>query len=307
MTQFTRRQFGFTATAFGLSIVAGGAKAQGTRLKSITTSLGTYDIPLDPQRVVVIDHRLDLEPALALGLPVIAHSLSEHIETWVPAPEGIVYVGAPPTREAVLNLNPDLIVCTDIPGSDYWPIDQMKDIAPVLPVDYEMDWKDNLRRLGEWIERSDKAEAFLANYTTGIDGAKSRYASAITERKVAAVWFEPDGAQLQFLLGAGSKNVTLAGQVLDDLGGKTIDPETLGEYGIVSMENAGTLLADIDAIMFDLGDDNARREAIEANELWGRVPAVAAGKVHWTEGVYYGGGYGATRLIGEWEKTYALI
>lgn len=300
----TRRQFALSTIVLAAA-TAVPARAQATT-KSITTSLGTYEIPLNPQRVVAIDPRLDLEPALALGLPVIAHSLSEHIEPWVPAPAGIAFLGAPPTREAVLAQNPDLIVCTDIPGSEYWPSDLMQQVAPTLPVDYEVDWKDNLRRLGDWLDRADKAEAFLADYQAGIDAAKAKHPDALANRKVAAVWYEPDGAQLQFLLGAGSKNVTLAGQVLDDLGGKTIDPAPLEEYGLVSMENAGAILADVDAIMFDLGDDDTRRQAIEANELWGRVPAVAAGKVHWTVGIYYGGGYGAKRLIGEWEKTFAL-
>lgn len=304
MSRISRRQFIILALA---AAAASPARGQGTLSKSITTSLGTYDIPLEPRRVVVIDHRLDLEPALALGLPVVAHSLSEHIEPWVPAPAGLSYIPAPPSREAVLALEPDLIVCTDIPGSEYWPIDKLKDIAPVLPVDYEMNWQDNLRRLGDWLDRSDRAEAFLTEYQAKLTATRDRYAQAIAERRVAALWYEPESAQLQFLLGTSSKNVTLAGQVLDDLGGKTIDPASLGKYGLISMENAGSLLADVDAIIFDRGDDDTARTALEANELWGRVPAAAAGKVYWTEGIYYGGGYGATRLIGKWEKTYALI
>ncbi|MCR6671586.1 ABC transporter substrate-binding protein [Devosia ginsengisoli] len=275
--------------------------------RTITTSLGTYDIPTDPQRVVAIDHRLDLEPALALGLPVIAHSLSEDIQPWVPAPEGIVYIGVPPTREAVLAQNPDLIICTDLPGTEYWPIDKLKDIAPVLPVDYEMDWKANLERMAGWLGREPRAAAFLADYDQALQAVRTRHTDAIGNRLVAAVWYEPEDGQLQFLMGTGTKNVTLAGQVLADLGGRSIDETPLGEYGLVSMENAGTILADVDAIMFDLSDGNSRREAIEAHELWGRIPAVAAGKVLWTEGIYYGGGYAAKRLIGEWDKLYALI
>ena len=301
----TRRQFGLATLALGATALAGPARAQETR--SITTSLGTYDIPLQPQRVVVVDPRLDLEPALALGLPVVAYSLSDHVEPWVPVPESAVFLGAPATRETVLVQEPDLIVCTDIPGSEYWPIDQLKDIAPVLPVDYELDWKDNLRRLGGWLDRADRAEAFLAEYEARLATARAVQGEKIAERKVAALWYEPSSGQLQFLLGTASKNVTLAGQVLDDLGGRTIDPAPLEDYGLVSLENMGGLLADVDAILFDIGDDDTRRIALEATELWPRVPAVAAGRVHWTDGIYYGGGYGATRLIGEWEKTYALI
>jgi iron complex transport system substrate-binding protein len=183
----------------------------------------------------------------------------------------------------------------------------MQQDAPTLPVDYEMDWRGNLRRLGGWLDRGDKAEAFNADYEAAIAATRVRFEAQLAGKKVAALWYEPEGAQLQFLLGTGSKNVTLAGQVLDDLGGGTIDPAPLGEYGLVSMENAGTLLADVDALMVDRGDDDSRRKALEANELWGRIPAVAAGEVYWTEGIYYGGGYSAKRLIGEWDRLYTLI
>ena len=306
MSVLSRRSFTLSALALTAAGLAPAARAQSST-KSITTSLGTYDIPIEPQRVVVIDHRLDLEPALALGLPVIAYSLADYIEPWVPVPEGLVFLGAPATRETVLAQDPDLIVCTDMPGSEYWPSDLMQQVAPTLPVDYEMDWRGNLRRLGGWLDRGDKAEAFIADYEAAIAATRARFGAQLAGKKVAALWYEPEGAQLQFLLGTGSKNVTLAGQVLDDLGGGTIDPAPLGEYGLVSMENAGTLLADVDALMVDRGDDDSRRKALEANELWGRIPPVAAGKVYWTEGIYYGGGYSAKRLIGEWDRLYTLI
>lgn len=51
--------------------------------RQVTTPLGTYDIPIRPQRVVTIDSRLDLEPAIALQLPVIPTSYAAP-EPWVP-------------------------------------------------------------------------------------------------------------------------------------------------------------------------------------------------------------------------------
>lgn len=298
------------AFSLGLAALAGaGWAGRGTaqEMLSVTTSLGTYDIPADPQRVVAIDPRLDLEPALALGLPVIAYSLTETVEPWVPVSKDAVFLGAPASRENVLVQDPDMIICTDIPGSEYWPIDKLKDIAPTLPVDYEMDWKQNLVRIGDWLGRAAAAQAFIDDYLGSIAALQAKYRAVLAEKKLAALWYEAEGNELQALLGTGTSNVTLAGQVLDDIGGKTVDQGKLGEYGIFSMENAIDVLGDVNAIIFDGGDDDGTQAALEANDIWKRIPAVAAGRVYWTTGIFYGGGYGAKRLVGEWDKTLALV
>lgn len=305
MTRFTRRQFGLSALALGAASLALPARAQ-TTTNSITTSLGTYDVPTNPQRVVAIDFRLDVEPALALGLPVIGYGVDEKVPEWIPLPAGATYVGGPPSLEAIVNLEPDLIVCTDIPESDYWPIDKLAPIAPTVPVDYELNWRDNLSRMGEWLGRADRAAAFLADYQADLDAVKAAHGERIAGRKVAAIWFEPETNEVQVQLGEGTTNVTLSGQVLADLGGSTVDPSLLGEYGVVSIEKAAEVLADVQAIMLD-STEPERLTAIEASPIWQRVPAVVAGKVYRTPGTFYGGGYSARRMTGEWARLFGLL
>lgn len=300
----SRRGFGAGLLALGGLAATRPAFAQ-TGMHAITSSAGTYDIPNEPQRVVAIDFRLDLEPALALGLPVIGYGVSEEIPEWIPAPEGLVFVGGPPSRETVLGLNPDLIVCTDIPDSEYWPINLMAEVAPVIPVDYEMTWQDNLTRMGGWLNRADAAAAFLADYTAKLEAVKSARAGALG-KKVAAVWYEPESSEVQVLLGTGTTNVTLSGQVLADLGGTTVDPALLAEYGIVSMEKAGDVLADVEGFIVDIEEPD-RAAQLEAHPVWQRLPAVVAGKVHRSRGTFYGGGYSAKRFVGEWDKLLALL
>ncbi|MGV3491573.1 MAG: ABC transporter substrate-binding protein [Devosia sp.] len=302
--RISRRQFGAGLLALGGIAATRPAFAQaGTH--SITTSAGTYDVPDEPQRVVVIDFRLDMEPALALGLPVIGYGVQEEMPEWIPAPAGITYVGGPPSRETVLGLNPDLIVCTDIPDSEYWPINLMAEIAPVIPVDYKMTWQDNLTRMGDWLNRADVATAFLADYDAQLEAVKTAHA-AVLGKKVATVWFEPDSNEIQVLLGAGTTNVTLAGQVLADLGGTSVDPAALGEYGVTSMENAAAVLADVEGFVID-NTDAERAAKLEAHPVWQRLPAVVAGKVHSAPGTFYGGGYSAKHMIGHWNQLFALL
>lgn len=302
--RISRRGFGAGLLALGGLAVTRPALAQ-TGMHSITTSAGTYDIPDEPQRVVAIDFRLDVEPTLALGLPLIGYGVSEDIPAWIPAPEGMTFVGGPPSRETVLGLGPDLIVCTDIPDSEYWPINLMAEIAPVIPVDYELNWQANLVRMGEWLGRQDTAAEFIADYQQKLDAVRSARAEAL-KKTVAAVYFEPETGDLQVQLGEGSTNVTLAGQVLADLGGTTVDPGKLGEYGVISMEKAGEVLAGVAGFIVDT-DDPERATELEANPVWQRLPAVVAGKVLKTPGTFYGGGYSAKRFVGEWDALLAML
>lgn len=77
VSDLTRRQFGFGAGIAGLGAFLAacgdsGSSSGETEMRSVTTPLGTYDIPVNPKRVVAIDSRLDLEPAVALELPLVA-------------------------------------------------------------------------------------------------------------------------------------------------------------------------------------------------------------------------------------------
>lgn len=299
-----RRQFSVGMAGLGALALTRPAFAQSS-VRSITTPLGTYDIPTDPQRVVVIDTRLDLEPAVALGLPVVGYSYFETIEPWVPHDGKAVFIGRPPTREAVLAVDPDLIICTNLPGTEMWPIDKLTDIAPVLPVQFESDWKSILTDMGEWLGRRDRADAFIADYELELAAVKARRASVLG-KKVAAIWSSPDVGEINFLLGLNSPQVTAIGQVLDDLGGVTVSTEGLGEYANISYELMGDVLGDVDAIIVD-SFDAEEIEGLEKSPVWQRLPAVKAGRVVLTSGAYYGGCYTARHLLGEWDKVFALF
>lgn len=225
---------------------------------------------------------------------------------WIPLPAGATFVGGPPDRETIAALDPDLIVCTDIPGSEYWPIDKLGVIAPVLPVDYELNWQANLTRMGEWLGREDRAAAFIAAYAEELAAVRTAHETAIGEKLVAAIWFEPESSEVQVLLGEGTTNVTLAGQVLSDLGGRTIDPAALGEYGVISVERAPEVLGAVDGFLLD-ADDPGRLEALKAHPVWQRLPAVAAGRFVEGTGTFYGGGYSARHVVPQWKALYALL
>src|SRR5215217_1444954 len=176
-----RRQFAFGASSLALAL-AMGTQAQGQETgKSVTTVLGTYDIPTDPQRVVTIDHRTDLEPALVLGLPVIASGYWAD-RPWVPVPAGMIDLDMPTTAEHVLTLDPDLIICSaDEPDDEWWPAKRLQSIAPVLPTSFKTNWRNNLLDLGKLVGRDEPALAAVAEYDALIADIRERHAALLGE------------------------------------------------------------------------------------------------------------------------------
>jgi len=86
-----RRAFTFGVAGAALSAaLPSRAFAQDEEMRTVTTLYGTYDIPAFPQRVAAIDSRLDLQAALALGLPVVGYGHSQP-GPWVPLPDGLEF------------------------------------------------------------------------------------------------------------------------------------------------------------------------------------------------------------------------
>lgn len=294
-----RRTFGAGVAGLGLAtMLPRNVLAQETR--SVTTVLGTYDIPADPQRVVCIDSRLDLEPAVALGLNIVGHAYGEP-EPWVPADPGWAFVGEQPDLEKVLALDPDLIICTDVGDhdSDYWPINRLKDVAPVLPPAYTQPWKDILAQIGTWTGRDGAADAVLAEYDALIADIKARRADQIAGKTIAVVQPWSDGTvYLQ------AEMSLLQPQVMADLGSKTIPPV---EGNIIAAENFGAVFGGVDAILY-VNHGEGVVEQFATDPIWNRVPAIAAGKTLAPVGnTNFGGVYTATQIARFLDELYGLL
>lgn len=297
--KLSRRAFGAGTAGLALAgLLPRAAFAQETR--SVTTVLGTYDIPANPQRVVAIDSRLDLEPAVALGLKVIGHAYWKP-EPWVPAQDSWVFVGEAPDLEQVLALDPDLIICTDVGdhNSEYWPIAKLKDIAPVLPPAYTQPWKQIVAELGAWTGRDGQADAIIAEYDALIADIKTRRAELIATKKIAVVQPWSDGTvYLQAELSL------LQPQVMADLG--AISPPPV-EGNIIAAENFGTYFGDVDAILY-VNHGEGVIEQIAADPIWSRLPAVAAGKTLAPLGnTNFGGVYTAMQIAKFLDELYGKL
>jgi len=302
-----RRQFGFGASALLLGAgMAGPVAAQGAT-KTVTTLLGTYDIPLQPKRVVAIDPRTDYEAAVVLGLPIVGfgHNAGWDGRAFEPVTPGAVAIEVPTTAEAVLNLNPDLIVCSgEDPDGDWWPAGKMQQIAPTLTTTWSRPWKTDLRELGQWLDRSELAEKAIATYEAAVADMKARYADVLATQKMAVVTFSKEYQTFSAFV-PGSEYSEPKAEIVAELGMKTIDRALLNDDSF-SMENIGTALGDVDAILLcNMGDGSA---ADLANDpLWPRLKAVLAGKVYESEGYsWFGSYYTAMNALEKFEGLLAM-
>lgn len=303
----TRRQFGLGVSALLLGGgVAGQAWAQ-SATKTVTTLLGTYDIPLQPKRVVAIDPRTDYEAALVLGLPVIAIGQSDY---WgnlshTPRADDLVFIPLPTTSEAVLALEPDLIICSgEDPDGEWWPAARMQQIAPVLTTTFTRKWQDDLLEMADWLDRRGPADKAVADYNGAVDALKARYAAQLARDKIAILTFNSEFRSFNAFIPGGEYSDP-KGQLLADLGARSIDRSLLSDDGF-GMESIVDVLGDVDAILLcNMGSGGLADLADDV--LWPRLPAVLAGRVYEATGyTWYGSYFTAMTALGQLEGMLAL-
>ncbi|MGB3338431.1 MAG: ABC transporter substrate-binding protein [Devosia sp.] len=302
MPTLNRRSFtlGTAGLALG-AVLPGRAFAQETR--SVTTIYGTYDIPSAPKRVVAIDSRLDLQPALALGLTVVGYGHSQP-GSWVPVPEGLEFYGSEVNIEQVLASDPDLIICADYdPDSVWWPANRLREIAPLVPTSGDKPWKGAFREFATLVGLAGAGESAIAEYDALIAEIKERHREKLASKTVVSV--QPAEGVLYVM--NGSK--MLQPQVLADLGAKTIPPKEGQDYdaGETPAEAFAETLGEVDGIL--LATTSPEDAAmLEGETLWQRLPAVASGALVASNGnINYGSIYSAIQVAKFVDELYGKI
>ncbi len=302
MVKINRRTFALGSASLALA-AALPRSAYGQETRSVTTIYGTYDIPAAPKRVVAIDSRLDLQPALALGLPVIGYGHSVP-GPWVPGADGLEFFGSEVNIEQVLAADPDLIICAAYdPDSVWWPANKLRTIAPVLPTNNDLPWKEALRDLASQLGLEGAAEPAMAEYDALIADIKARRAELIASKTIVSL--QP--AEGVFYLMNGSK--MLQTQVLADLGARTIPPnaDQLYDSGEIPAEAFGDALGNVDGVLLATTSPDAL-SGLEGEPLWQRLPAVSAGAMVASNGnINYGSIYSAMQVAKLIDELYGTL
>lgn len=258
---------------------------------TITHALGEIDVPVSPQRIVVLDYNT-VEELIALGITPIG-VLYDPPPWLAPSLTGVEVVGndGQPNIEKILLLKPDLIIG--------WPplmgdatYENLATIAPTVILEKPSFavWKQTFRYLADVVGKQQVAEDLLNTYSSRTAELRERIGEETTRQlQVSFFRVTGDGSALR-VAGVNS----FAGSVLADIGfdRPPAQKNSADEELEISLERLD--LADGDVLFVGARQDNPDSvrvvEQLKTNPLWLTLSAVKAQRVfdvdsnRWLEG-----------------------
>jgi len=172
--------------------------------------------------------------------------------------------------EAVMNLNPDLIVISTVQEKMY---DQLNEIAPTVMIKLEaLNWKEDVKAFAKVFNKEEAANKWISNYESKAkeagDKVKKEYGESTTYLSFLA-----SGGQFFIFDGAGFGNV-----LYEDMG--LAKPEGMPQQSdislpVVTYEGLASIKSDY---IFLIATDEDLAQ-LESNAIWNSLPAVKEGKV----------------------------
>jgi iron complex transport system substrate-binding protein len=231
----------------------------------------TAELPVDPQRVFVMDSRTALDFAVSAGFPIVAADCDPddemHFDAAVPADVDRLVFRGEPNAELVLTYDPDLLVVGE-GWWNYWKENNSFNASgmPVLVVkDGSGDnWKELMVGQLTAYDRADKAAELVAQYDAAVAAARPEIARVLHGRKVAItdIWGD------QFALQTDTFSAAVARDLGIDLASGNVEAED--GYQVYSAENLDAY-QDAALIMSLWAED------VADNPMWQRLPAIARG------------------------------
>lgn len=245
---------------------------------TVTDVRGDVEIPAEPQRIVDLSGNSDILSVLGYKVVGTANSdaydytkFPSYLEETLSGAEILGYsMQDTMDVEAVMNLNPDLIVISTVQEKMY---DALSEIAPTVMIQLEaLNWKDDVKAFAKVFNKEDVANEWLANYEAKAKEAGEKIKAEYGE-DTTYLSFLASGGQFFIFDGAGFGDV-----LYNDMG--LAKPEGMPEQTdislpVVTYEGLAAIKADhIFAIATD--EDLAQ---LEANSIWNNLPAVKNGNV----------------------------
>lgn len=260
--------------------VNGGTSNDKTSEKTVTVTdvRGEVEIPAEPQRIVDLSGNSDI--LSILGYKVIGTANSDaydytkfpsYLEETLKGAEILGYsMQDTMDVEAVMNLNPDLIVISTVQEKMY---DQLSEIAPTVMIQLEaLNWKEDVKAFAKVFNKEDAANKWLADYEAKAKEAGEKIKSEYGE-DTTYLSFLASGGQFFVFNGAGFGSV-----LYEDMGLKK--PEGMPEQSdislpVVTYEGLASIKADY-IFAIATAEDLAQ---LQSNAIWNSLPAVKEGKV----------------------------
>ena len=277
--------------------------------KTVDHVLGQTEIPLHPQRIIVLDafSNLLLDGVLALGIkPIGLARCSSCIE---PDPFSDVVGDLPsvgteqqPSLEKILMLKPDLILGYEWQESFY---PQLSEIAPTVivnPFNGGNDFKRNFRQLAEILGKSEQAESILAEYDEQIQNFQKRFGEKLKNKTVSFLSFSGSALHVYRL-----EDIFIT-SVMSDAGIQFIPAyKTLKDGGQLNMSIEVLPDWDADFLFLELYRQESIEEfeSLNKNSLWTTLNAVRNDQVYIVTKYPSGGPIGASQFFDELSEYFS--
>lgn len=280
-----------------LAAVTASAAARATR--TVTHVLGSTAVPVNPQRIVVLDN-FALEAVLALGLTPTGAVYNDQIaqQPFIQGRlDGVANLGnvGEPNLERLLALDPDLILTINVYDDFQQTYEQLSQIAPTVPVDFESSaqWKDVFMQFAAALGREATAQELLAAYDERMAAFRDAVGTSRADTTVSIVRVSSDGSLRLYL------RDSFSGVVLSDAGlsWPAAQPSS-GFAADISKERLD--LADADVLFLWTANDPEGEQAIgdlRADSLWQQLEAVQSNRVYAAPRYWIGSGILAANAI----------
>ena len=245
---------------------------------TVTDVRGEVEIPANPERIVDLSGNSDI--LSILGYKVVGTANSDaydytkfptYLEETLKGAEILGYsMQDTMDVEAVMNLNPDLIVISTVQEKMY---DQLSEIAPTVMIQLEaLNWKDDVKAFAKVFNKEDVANKWLADYEAKAKKAGDKIKAEYGEN-TTYLSFLASGGQFFIFDGAGFGSV-----LYEDMG--LAKPEGMPEQSdislpVVTYEGLASIKSDY-IFLISTPED---LKQLESNAIWNSLPAVKEGKV----------------------------
>ncbi|PSN75875.1 iron-siderophore ABC transporter substrate-binding protein [filamentous cyanobacterium CCP4] len=261
---------------------------------------GTACVPNQIQRLVTLDGAA-FEYAIAADLNPIA-TVSSDFQAQLPplmTDAQNIGTGGEPSLEAIVSLQPDLIVGLDFHQGIYPQLVQM---APTLLVSFEHSgqWKEVFLQTGAALNQRAAALSELEAYQARAQAFQTQMGERLNDLEVSVIRLYPDTINLYL-------KDSFCGTVLQDAGlarppaqaiGAAEAQQRFGNPIQTSISRELLAQADGDVIFIWTGENTAegnqeaqkRLQELQQDPLWGQLKAVKAGRVYQVPSYWLGSG-----------------
>ena len=276
---------------------------------SVEHSMGTTEVPENPDRVIVLPNE-GTEAVLELGVTPVGAAQSWLGDPWYPHIEEMMSDATNLGTESAINLElvaalqPDLILGNKQRHEEIYP--QLSAIAPtVISERLRGDWRKNFELYAQALGKGAEGDAALAAFETNVATLSEKLGDSKDE-EVSVIRFLPTQIRIYQL-------DSFSGFILREIGFNRPENQNVEEFAIRTGKES---IPDMDGDrIFHFtwpGSDNeglAARDDAMADPLWQSLEAVKAGKVHEVSDPIWntaGGILAANLMLADIAKIYGV-